>query len=321
MVELATNGPKRQTRAPELQRLFEAAKRAATPSLSLGAERRKLPEPDRITDAKEYYRAKEQEYLLKSLGAIFTLMYPTRNLEELHEWRVELSCGCVHQKWTRGDGPEALEYLLTSSDEYLGHQPGGPDLPAGQHMCRGDSCAQPRRRPVRDVVEWIQCTETYTTETFAGGKVRRARWDVVLSCGHLKTSVAEVNWKPKDGFTPTGMGKRSLEEWEAELAQMADYPDFQEFMRRSLDENFPEPAPFANCDACEYARHIVAYQYAGPVVPPPQPPPKPRKQKSAEELLRERIRRSERELRRARKELKQIQQEAPDRSSNPTESN
>jgi hypothetical protein len=306
MDDLIATGPDHKVRAADVQRLFDAAERAAPPNLSLGAEQRPLlaSEATRVVDMVDNYRTTEQEYQLKGWGPIFKLTHP--KLEEVYEWRVELSCGCVHQKWTRGDGPAAVEFLLTSSDDYLTQLPGEPALPAGQHMCFGDSCARPRRRPVRDIVEWIQRGETYTTETFAGEEVERVRWDVVLSCGHLKPSITEVNWKPEDGFTPKGRGKRSLGEWEEELDQMGDHPDFLELMRRNLAENFPEPAPFTNCDACEYARHIVAYQLVGPLVPPPKPPPKPRKKKSPEERLRERIRRSERELRQARKELKQI---------------
>lgn len=72
-------------------------------------------------------------------------------------------------------------------------------------------------------------------------------------------------------------------------------------------DGLPEPAPFANRDACRHLYYVVAYQAVGMVLLPLKPLCKPRANKSREEILRERVRRSERELARLRKELKEQQ--------------
>jgi hypothetical protein len=74
-------------------------------------------------------------------------------------------------------------------------------------------------------------------------------------------------------------------------------------MLRLLDANWPEPAPQTNCRACLHSHYIAAYQPVG-LVSPPKPPRKPRRQRSREEILRDQVKRAERELTRLRAELK-----------------
>jgi hypothetical protein len=53
-------------------------------------------------------------------------------------------------------------------------------------------------------------------------------------------------------------------------------------------------------------KSLVAYERIGWLVPPPKPPRKPRRQRSREEILQEQVKRTERELARMRRELKEV---------------
>ena len=85
------------------------------------------------------------------------------------------------------------------------------------------------------------------------------------------------------------------------------------YTQRRVDEGWPEPTPFTNCDACRYARHIVAYESVGWVVPPPKKPRQPPRKRNEEEILQEKVKKAERDLARLQKELK----EASDRRGAP----
>ena len=77
------------------------------------------------------------------------------------------------------------------------------------------------------------------------------------------------DWVPGDGFTASGHGVRSDEEFETAVSEIwGDEKNHLDYLRRHRAENCPEPAPFATCDACRYARYIVAYQPVGLIAPP-----------------------------------------------------
>jgi hypothetical protein len=231
-------------------------------------------------------------------------------LDTVYEWRVEFDCGCVRQEFTGGDDSGRSEKLLNGSDEYLtGH---GLRLPAGQRRCACRGLIHPSG-PVRDIVEWVdRDRDAKTLEPFVvdGKKVtsghRYVTWYVVLDCGHVATVTTDPGWRPADGFLPRGV-RRDRREIEKTFREAhADDEHYLDYVLRQVDENFPSPAPFTNCEACQYSRYVVAYQAVGLVAPPPPPPRKPRNQKSRQQMLHERIKRSERELRQLRAELKEL---------------
>jgi hypothetical protein len=76
----------------------------------------------------------------------------------------------------------------------------------------------------------------------------------------------------------------------------------------------PRPAPWLPCTMCTWLKWLVAYERIGWLVPPPKPTRKPRRQRSREEILHEQVKRTERELARLRRELKEVTS-APAQSS------
>lgn len=128
--------------------------------------------------------------------------------EDMHRWRVQLECGCLHEVFTRGkaDYPDDGSWL-----EPIMQRP----LPVGEYWCTNDHGEA--GRAYRDVVEWLEREvkelppdpaespyEGMDPETWA--KVRHAEphstafWRVRLSCGHFKVQVAtDVDWRPEDG--------------------------------------------------------------------------------------------------------------------------
>jgi hypothetical protein len=166
---------------------------------------------------------------------------------------------------------------------------------------------------VREILEWVdrdRDVKTLEPLVVEGKKItdghRYVSRYVVLDCGHVATVTNDPDWKPADGFLPRGV-MRDRREMEKTFREVhADDEHYLAYVLRQLDENFPSPAPFINCDACHYSRYIVAYHSVGLVAPPPPPPRKPRKQKSRQQMLQERIKRSERELRQLRAELKEL---------------
>jgi hypothetical protein len=282
---------------------------AETANHSLHARRRGLPAPEDPVDMVAAYNQRHHEVLVGgSKGVLWDVLMP--GLDTVYEWRIELDCGCVRQEFTGGEDSGRPERLLSGCDEYLiGH---GLRLPAGQRRCACRGLIYPNG-PVREILEWVdRDRDVKTLEPLVGGgkKVtdghRYVSWYVVLDCGHVATVTTDPDWKPADGFLPRGV-MRDRREMEKTFREVhADDEHYLAYVLRQLDENFPSPAPFTNCDACHYSRYIVAYHSVGLVAPPPPPPRKPRKQKSRQQMLQERIKRSERELRQLRAELKEL---------------
>jgi hypothetical protein len=98
-----------------------------------------------------------------------------------------------------------------------------------------------------------------------------AFWKVILACGHVETVVTDVE-------------------------QM-----------RLVKARYPRPAPWLPCTMCTWVKSLVAYERIGWLVPPPKPPRKPRRQRSREEILRAHVKRTERELARLRRELREAE--------------
>jgi hypothetical protein len=90
----------------------------------------------------------------------------------------------------------------------------------------------------------------------------------------------------------------------------ADDPEMWALVRQTTAHSsafcYPRPAPWLACTMCTWVKSLVAYERVGWLVPPPKPPRKPRRQRSREEILREQVKRTERELARLRRELKDV---------------
>jgi hypothetical protein len=94
-------------------------------------------------------------------------------------------------------------------------------------------------------------------------------------------------------------------EMAAELETMPD-DDHKRKQMRLVKARYPRLAPWLPCTMCTWVKSLVAYERIGWLVPPPKPPRKPRRQRSREEILQEQVKRSERELARLRRELKEV---------------
>jgi hypothetical protein len=298
---------------PQLALVYQARDRMASKltNRSLDARRRDdLPAPKDAVDMKASYEKERHASSMAGRGVLWPLLMP--DLDTIYEWRVELDCGCVHQAFTGGNESRNPEKLLTASDGYV-HLDRTLKLPPGQRVC---FCSpRPLHGPVRDIVEWVdRDSKVIDPEPIIiGGRKRVAvepfvSWYVLLDCGHVETVSTDPDWTPSDGVVPRGY-KRPRRELERTFREIhVDEEHYLAYSLRLLDENWPEPAPFTNCNACRHSHYIVAYQAIGLVSPPPKPPRKPRVQKSREEILRGQVKRTERELARLRKELKAQQE-------------
>ena len=279
---------------------------------SLDARQRDdLPTPKDVVDMKASYEKQRHASSMAGKGVLWPLLMP--DLDTIYEWRVKLDCGCVHQAITGGSDSKNPEKLLTASEGYV-YLDSSLKLPPGQRVCFCGS-RRPLHGPLRDIIEWvdrdskvihpepfvIDGQEPVTVEPFVS-------WYVLLDCGHVETVSTNPDWTPADGFAPRGFKRPRRELKRAFRKIHADEEHYLAYNLRLLDENWPEPAPFTNCNACRHSYYVVAYQAVGLVSPPPKPPRKPRAQKSREEILRAQVRRSERELARLRKELKEQQE-------------
>jgi hypothetical protein len=294
----------------QLALVYAARDRAAAEvtNRSLDARRTDLPEPKDAVDLKVKYEKDKHANLLAGPGkaVLWDLLMP--NLDTVFEWRVELDCGCVHQAVTGGDDSQNPEKLLTTSVGYV-FLDGSVTLPAGQRICH---CRPGSHGPVRDIVEWVDRenkVRVIEPMIVDGEEILHesayVSWYVLLDCGHVESVSTDPSWGPQDGFVGKKGKRRPRGEVEREFRNLyADDEHHLAYLLRLLDENWPEPAPFTNCHACLHSYYIVAYQPVGLVAPPPKPPRKPRRQRSREEILREQVKRAERELSRLREELK-----------------
>ncbi|MDT5085152.1 MAG: hypothetical protein QOJ61_2195 [Mycobacterium sp.] len=138
-----------------------------------------------------------------------------------------------------------------------------------------------------------------------------AFWTVILACGHVETMVTNLDWV--FGQPPHFVSEERAGEMAAELETMPD-DDYKRKQMRLVKARYPRPAPWLPCTMCTWVKSLVAYERIGWLVPPPKPPRQPRRQRSREEILQEQVKRTERELARLRRELKEVTS-APAQSS------
>jgi hypothetical protein len=236
--------------------------------------------------------------------------------ENIYRWRVQFNCGCIEEQLATNDG---VEWLLAHShtDPLSWNR-----LPAGQFLCE-KSAREHKRAPEPDqlVVGWIdrdvkdfppdpvEPPELWADDPEMWALVRwdtaqsSAFWTVTLACGHVETMVTDLDWV--FGQPPHFVTAQRAAEMAAELESMPD-DDHKRKQMRLVKARYPRPAPWLPCTMCTWVKSMVAYERIGWLVAPPKPPRKPRRQRSREEILQEQVKRTERELARLRRELKDI---------------
>ncbi len=203
--------------------------------------------------------------------------------EDMHRWRVQLECGCVHERYTRGvdNYPDDSAWI----DPLMRHR-----LPVGEGWCPNDH--DDVEVAYRHVVEWIDSHvwefpadpeespyEGIDAETWA--KIRKPEphssefWRVRLSCGHVHDSVVtDVGWSPADG--PRLSTEERAAEMRSEFEDMwsaggpTAWPEDElerNHLRRMLELRWPQPEPEQECRTCRNARRITGYQRIGWLIP------------------------------------------------------
>lgn len=227
--------------------------------MTVEAVQRKLPgdpmPPEEVLRSYNEGNSKRRAAIAEEFGPQSGVLWPfwAPDPDQMWRWRYQLDCGHIRETLTRGEGHPPLggeSVRVRHGDEIVREE-----LPPGHAFCGSD---QSRRKVLRDIAEWKRrhdepyvddgsCMEwsqdEWTPEQWAQiqaveARMRRprAKWDVVLSCGHQTVELTEVDWKPEDGIERTSTG----------------------------------------CTPCSLSRRITAYESLGPLVAPPPPPPKPR---------------------------------------------
>ncbi len=273
-----------------------------------GIARRHLPGQPRPSDTvlqayREWYDAGV------AANPMWTIWYHAP--EDVFRWRAKFDCGCVEERLTDSDDPHSL---LECRDSHLGT----PLLP-GEYRCDGD---HPKPSlPLRDIASWderlgrrhlpadpVDPQHGFDSEMWATIRHSEARWvanwKATLTCGHQIEVQRDADWNPDQGIrraTP-----QRLVEMRAELAEPYAPEPIPDRVAKVLDAGWPELATYMDCSLCPVVRRVVACEPLGWLVAPPKPPRQPRKEKSRQQILQERIRRTERELRHLRGELKEL---------------
>jgi len=264
-----------------------------------------------VLDEYNQGRAKFRGGFKPTAPAVLQQFYTDMNYppaEKLWRWRVQLDCGCVTERLTRG--ADRAPVAGREEDIYTGEK-----LLPGQLVC----AKHKDPKPYRTVLEYISWEEmTLPASTGADelpAALRRdepetkASWKVRLCCGHIGTQLTELSWRPGDGF-PGQAGfdtphKRADAHGRFEEARGDIDPQELEHWHRMIDLGWPEPAPEDACQACSWAKTIVAYERVGPLVRPPRTAT-PRKGPAKSTLTR-RLREVEAEAARLREQLDDLQ--------------
>jgi hypothetical protein len=279
--------------------------------MAMTVTERKLSGEVRSTDeVMEDYR----QYRSRLNPVLAPLLVP--DPENIYRWRVQYDCGCIDEQLATND---TVEWLLAHSHtDPLSRQP----LPGGQFLC--EKSAREHKgspEPEQLIVGWIdrevkdfppdpvEPPELWTDDPEMWALVRQdtahssAFWTVILACGHVETMVTNLDWV--FGQPPHFVTEQRAGEMAAELETMPD-DDHKRKQMRLVKARYPRPAPWLACTMCTWVKSLVAYERIGWLVPPPKPPRKPRRQRSCEEILHEQVKRTERELARLRRELKEV---------------
>lgn len=285
---------------------------------SSGIPRRRIPGRARPADQalSEWRRARAEWIRTRSDPEAARVLAPFLfgEAEHMHRWRVQLDCGHV------------TEVFHPAKDKPAGEWRWDRLLP-GEFWCDVDECREARGFPMRDIASWDERLGTGTwdadpehapeylsklppakaAETWARMREPEpreyARWRVTLSCGHTEETVVshDVDWEPVHGVArrpPEDDGQRERRAWL--VRQHEEQGD--EWGKRYVKEDLPEPTPWTTCFICPRARKISAYQYVGSLVPPP-PTPQPTATVDRRSRLERELREAEQRTARLRAEL------------------
>jgi len=230
--------------------------------------------------------------------------------EDVFRWRWQFDCGCIEERLTDSDDPQSI---LDGSDRdpYRSRQ----QLPHGQYLCGGEHPTP--SLPLRDIASWDECLgrrllpadpvrprHGIPADVWAvirhGDQGWVADWKATLTCGHHIEVQRNVDWTPEQGLNRATPAR--LEEMRLELAKVNAPEPIPDHDQKMLDAGWPELGYYLDCRQCPIVRTVVAYEPLGWLVAPAKQA-RARRQKSRREVLEERIRRTERELKQLRKEL------------------
>ena len=256
----------------------------------------------------EWIRTRADQAAARTLASFFI-----GDAEHMHRWRVRLDCGHIAEAVHSGKDQPPAEWRWRG-------------LLPGEFRCEVPECREARSCPVRGIVSWDKLTaadafpaDPEERSGWLGGPPGKARtripeagpresavWEVTLSCGHTADDVftGDSSWTPAQGITrtpPKDDGERQRRDW------MIQFYGAQgdEWTRRYVAEDFPEPVPWTTCRTCTRARKITAYQYIGALTRPqsPTPPPDPAE---ARAVLERELRKAERRVAKLRAELNSL---------------
>lgn len=253
-------------------------------------------------------------------AALWPFLAPGPN--ELYRWRVQLTCGCVHEVLTVGDSVLPAERRWPDPVHHS-------SLPPGQLWCWHDDAASEQ---YQRIVEWGARRERtfpadpmeprYDMDKETWAKIRRdspqtsAFWTVSLLCGHAAEVCTDCDWRPVDG--PKKVTAERQREMIAEFEQLcATDRDGRsdrerEHMRRELTAGWPRPATEQLCYTCPHARIIVAYQRTDWLVPRTYLPKAETRSRQSRKQLEQRLAKARSEATRLEDELTKLNQRARD---------
>lgn len=227
--------------------------------------------------------------------ALANLMLPEPAV--VYRWRVQLSCGCVQGALTFGEDRFPDDEMYDCA---------GARLPKGQMACRAGHKTTPTT-PYRSVEAWHSRTVTeYPADPVeppagcndaAWSALREcepcsmAPWTATLSCGHIGSVPAPLDWDPSQ--PPRRLSTQQLQlrvqNLEKYLAACpADTPDAvatRDHWLRMLGAGWPEPRTEIDCWTCTVVHQIEAYDRIGPLAYEPTPPTKAHRRAKLEQRL------------------------------------
>jgi hypothetical protein len=293
-------------RTRERRRAERKPRRADAPAPP-GLASRKFPgSPRPKQDVLQEYRSWYDASAAKE--PMWSIWYPAP--EDVFRWRWQFDCGCIEERLTHSDHPQSI---LDNSDRdpYRSRQ----QLPHGQYLCRGEHTMP--SPPLRDIASWDECLgrrllppdpvkPQYGIPDDVWALIRHGDqrwvtgWKATLTCGHQIEVQRNPDWTPELGLKRATSAR--LQEMRPELAKVYAPEPIPDHDQKMLDAGWPELGSYLDCPLCPIVRTVTAYEPVGWLVAPAKQVQAPRR-KSRREVLEERIRRTERELKQLRKEL------------------
>jgi hypothetical protein len=178
--------------------------------------------------------------------------------EEMFRWRVQLTCGCIHERLSRMDQTHPSKWQEREAVTQR-------RLPKGQVSCRHDDVWS----EYQEIASWgdapkvrefgpdpIEPRDGIDPGTWV--KIRRdephkaAFWPVELSCGHpADVIVSDLDWKPGDPprLVSDERAAEMVTEFDEDPTTFDEprHPGWREHMRRMIELRMPSPQPEQDC--------------------------------------------------------------------------